>query len=404
MKVFHYKAKEGPEKIVEGKMEASDQDQVIAQLTSRGLFPLEIILQTTEKSDVPLSRFFFASKMPSLREKISFVDQLADLSSAGMTLLRAIELISKQSQSPIWRRILTNLKDSVRGGTSFSDALGKHPLVFSTFVVSMVRAGEQSGALDTCLREIAQALEREDALKSKIRQSLIYPGIILCFGLVTILVLLTFVIPRLEELYQDFGGSLPFFTKLVIGTSRILTSYGWLIAIVLTGCAIYLRGMLRSGKKTFRMFLAKLPWIGKLLDLEDTVHFTRTLGLLLKNGISIVEALAITQEIVQDRGLQEKIKRIKQAVIQGSQLARSMEELGTFTPLVVNFVQTGEETGGLDVSLEKISKIYEKEIEQRIKLLTTLLEPLLILIIGIVVGIIVVSMLLPIFQISLLVH
>lgn len=403
MKTFHYKAKESPQKIVEGEIEAQNRDQVVAELARQGLFPLEIVPQARQKSQ---ARFpaLLSRRAPTFREKIAFLDQLADLLSAGLTLVRALELAAEQYRKESWARLLTDLKEAIRAGKSFSDSLMKHSGTFSKFIVSMIRAGEQSGALETSLRSTAQAMEREADLRAKITQSLIYPAIIVSFGIVTIIVLLTFVIPRLEELYRDLGGSLPLLTRIVSGTSRLILSYWWLIGLscvaLFLACGIYMK---RAGLSA-RSLSKNVPWVGVLVHLEETIVFTRSLGLLLKSGIPIIEALTVAEDIVQERRFRSDIAQIRKSVVQGSAMAATMETLGTFTPLVVSFIRTGEETGTLDSALDKVSRIYDKEIDQRIKILTTLLEPLLILAVGIVVGILVVSMLLPIFEISFLIQ
>ncbi len=386
-------------------MQAESRDQVASRLSGQGLFPVEITARDgslAPESDSPSPSP--SSGGASLREKIAFIDQLADLSSAGLSIMRAMDVISKQPRTQFWNHLLADLKRSIQSGKSFSDALEFHPAVFSPFIISMIRAGETGGSFDLSLRQISQSLEREEDLRSKIRQSLLYPGVILSFGFITILILFIFVIPRLEGLYEDFGGTLPFITRIVIGLSRLALSFWWLFALLFAGAGLYLKNSSQKGNFSWRTFGLKMPWFGKMLRMEENVHFIRTLGLLLKNGVSITEALTVAGNIAEDPALQSHVAAIKRDVLQGHSLAHSMEGTGAFDALAVGFVQTGEETGTLDRSLEKISQVYERDIERKIKVLTTLLEPLLILTIGIIVGVIVISMLLPIFQISFLVR
>lgn len=405
MKTFHYKAKQGPKKIVEGEMLAESREQVVSRLSASGLFPLEITSQDSQSgSPQQTSALSPGSGSASLRDKISFMDQLADLSSAGLSIMKALDVISNQPRNPVWGQVLEGIKRDIHSGKSFSESLEAHPAHFSLFMVSMIRAGETGGSFDVSLRQITQCLEREEELRSKIRQSLLYPGVILTFGLVTILILFLFVVPRLESLYEDFGGTLPFITQMVIGLSRALGSFWWLLALGVAGAAVILKQNAKAGRASWHSIGFKLPWLGAMLRMEENVHFLRTLGLLLKNGVSITEALTVAGNIAENPSLQNSIASVKRGVMQGDSLAHSLEKTGSFDALAIGFVQTGEETGTLDVTLDKVSRVYEKDIERKIKVLTTLLEPLMILAIGIIVGIIVISMLLPIFQISFLVH
>lgn len=405
MKTFRYKAKQGPQKVVEGEMRAENRDQVASRLSGQGLFPLEITAENNSPDTDSLlaSTHSFTGKV-TLREKIAFIDQLADLSSAGLSIMRALDVISKQPRGPVWSQLLGGIKNSIHSGKSFSDALEFYPAIFSPFMISMIRAGETGGSFDLSLRQITHALEREEELRSKIRQAMLYPGVILSFGLITILILFIFVIPRLQGLYEDFGGTLPFITRMVIGLSRSMVSFGWIFALLLAGAGIYLKSASQKGRFSWRSAGLKLPWLGKMLRLEENVHFMRSLGLLLKNGVSITEALTVAGRIAEDSSFQSSITVIKRNVLEGHSLAHAMEGTGIFDALAIGFVQTGEETGTLDQTLEKISTVYERDVERKLKVLTTLLEPLLILAIGIIVGVIVISMLLPIFQISFLVR
>ncbi|MBI4550321.1 MAG: type II secretion system F family protein [Candidatus Omnitrophica bacterium] len=403
MKTYFYKAKEGPQKVIEGRMEAQNRDQVAARLTGQGLYPLEIV---PVSSPAGLKKWNFSWSRPELaaRDKISLIDQLADLSHAGMSIMKALEIVSKQEGRPERSALITTLKETIHGGRSFSEGLEKYPASFNRFAVNMIRSGEQTGTFDQACRRLAQAWEKEQDLKTKVRQALLYPSAVLGFGIVTVIVLLVFVVPRLENLYQDFGTTLPWFTRMVLAVSRFLAMFGWVLLLAAGALIWFLKRRSPDGRVGFRAALLRVPWIGPLLRLEETAHFTRTLSLLLKGGVPIIEALGAAGEIVREKQLGERIEQARAAVVQGESLAKAMEHTGAFDALTVGFVQTGEETGRLDDSLEKVSSLYEKHIDERLKVLTTMLEPLLILGVGSIVGVIVVSMLLPIFQISLLAY
>lgn len=399
-KTYRYKTKQADQKIVSGMVRADSSEEASLILARRGISAVEISL---ERSGKFLPSFFVPQRV-SPQEKIAFLEHLADLVEAGLPIFRSLEILSRQNQNPVFAHVLKDVKESIRAGKGVSETLEKHSAIFSPFTISMVRAGEQSGTLDASLRESALALEREHELKQKVNQALVYPGIILAFGVITVTVLLFFVIPRLEEIYQDFGGTLPFLTRIFIFTSRILTRFGWLAALLAAAGAYFWHHRAKQHLKHFESLLAKIPWIGTLKQLEDTVYFSRTLGLLLKHGIPIIEALDVSARVVGSRELSGKLSEVRGKVIQGISLAHSVEELGAFDPFVQSFIETGEETGSLEKALQKVSVIYEKRLESLIKISTTLIEPVLLLAVGIVVGLFVIGMLLPIFEISLLVR
>jgi len=404
MKTFRYKARKGLKDNVEGVIEAKSRDEAIVLLTREGLFPLNLTQEKGAKPFYADLRSLFGMSKILQRERIAFLERLADLTEAGLTIFRALEILSNQPQNQLFQNSLSDIKESIRTGKNLSDAMEKHQECFSPFVISMIRAGEQSGTLDIALRESSQALEREYEMRQKVTQAFVYPAIILSFGLLTVMVLLFAVIPRLEEIFQDLGGTLPLLTRFFVLISRILTRFGWLIAGAGLLFALYWKQNAKNHKKNLGAFLEKIPWLGKFRQIEDTVYFTRTLGLLLGHGISIIEGLTVAAQVIRSQGLRKKILGIKANVIQGASLAQAIEDEKAFEPIVLNFVQTGEESGSLDKTLQKLSGIYEKQLENLIKISTTLVEPILILLIGAFVGMIVISMLLPIFEISLLIR
>lgn len=398
--MFRYKAKQADQKAVSGKIEAASKEEARTLLSRQGLSSINV--ESSTQGDWLAS--FFTPKRISQREKIAFLEHLADLIEAGLPIFRSLEILVRQNRNPAFAPLLEDLRESIRTGRGFSETLEKHAETFSPFIISMIRAGEQSGTLDASLRESAQALERINELKQKVNQAMIYPGIILSFGILTIIILLVFVIPRLEEVYSDFGGTLPALTRLFILASRIFTKFGWFMAILAVAGIYFARRQAQKHRQRIENWLIRIPWIGTLKNLEDAIYFTRTLGLLLKNGVPIIEALGVSAKVVTNRELSEKLMEVKGKITQGSSLSHSIEKFGAFDPFILCFIETGEETGSLDKSLQKVSVIYEKRLESMIKISATLIEPVLLLAIGVLVGLFVIGMLLPIFEISLLVR
>jgi len=329
---------------------------------------------------------------------------MADLLEGGISLLRALELCQTQLKSKVGQSLIAHLNAEVAGGQNLSDALEGHSTEISPFIISLIRAGEQSGSLEQALHEIVRALEREQELKNKVTQSLIYPGIIAGFGIITILVLLLFVVPRLEEMYADFDTALPLLTRCIIALSGLVSTFWWVGLLGLGGLGVY--AFLKWERLTAfcGKVLRNTPWFGKLVTGEEAVHFTRTLGLLLGRGVTILEAITVAGKLLRVSDHEKRVKAMHDEIAGGHSLAQAIEEHWIKDPLISSFIRTGEESGSLERSLDRIAHFNERQLERQIKTVTTIIEPVLLLIIGLAVGLLVISMLLPIFEISMLVR
>ncbi len=401
MSRYSYKARVGPGEVVEGMIQAETESQAAEQLLRKGLHPLAINNIRAEHRGWSWS---------ALRRRVSpwdltqFTRQLSDLLGAGLTLYNALLTLAEQVESGRLREISADLAKQIRGGSSFSAALEGYPGVFSTLYVNMVRMGEKSGALEEILDSLADFSEREDDIRKKVRNAMAYPVLMSVVGIVTIVVLTVLVIPQLVLMFEEMGQVLPLPTRIMIAVSGFLTRYGWMILAVLVLLAVGIRrqGIGLRGRIFVDRVKLGLPVFGNMLRKVELVRFGRGLGILLKSGVPIIPSLEVMERTLRNTHYRNEIGVIRESVAQGRRLGTCLKESPYFSAFVANTVSIGEESGTLDRSLYKIAGSFEREVDQSVKLVTSLLEPVMILIIGGIIGFLVISMMLPIFQIDLI--
>lgn len=399
MPIFKYKAKDNKGKVISGTMDAENRSSVVNRLQTMDLFPVSIQDETAEKKKQ--QGFKFSSK-PRLADINSFIRQLSDMIGAGISLVKALNTIGDQMPNENLREIIKVVAGDVQGGDTFAVAISKHPTVFSKLFVAMVRAGEAGGMLDDVLMRLADYSEAELELKGKIKSSLAYPVVMICASSIAIAVIMTFVIPKIVIIFKDLNQTLPLPTIVLIKISAFFTSFWWIVLIAL-GAVIFLTMKFiktSKGKFLFDTMLLKIPMLGTIILKQEISRFSRTFGSLLRNGVSILKALEITEEVLTNDIVSQEVKMLPAHITQGEGVAKPLRNNPIFPVIVVNMIAVGEETGKLDEVLLKIAKSYEGQVERDIKTFTSLLEPMIILIMGIVVGFIVISILLPIFSID----
>jgi len=399
MSKFSYTAKTGPKETVEGSIEAESEQEVINQLTASGFFPLSVEKEDTRKSG--MLNFGKAGR----RELVLFTRQLSSLISAGINVLNGLTIIYRQTANKNFKSVLGQIITDVKTGNSFSETLEHHPQVFSRLYCSMVRTGEASGNMKEVLHRLAEFLEKEDEFKNSILSALIYPMFVLGVGAATVLLLLIFVIPGLVTLFEDMGQALPVPTRILIATSDFLRgNVGWLaiLIIVLVFLSKYIRRV-PAVRLTLDRWRVTNSLTGEITLKREISRLTRSLGLLVSSGILITQALETSVSIMSNSFLRKKINQLKERIKEGAPLSLAAREQDIFPEFVINILAIGEETGQLDRSLAHISDDYDKEIDRRLKNLTRMLEPAIILVVGVIVGFIVMAMLLPIFEMNLLV-
>ncbi len=402
---FIYKAKRGPAEIKEGKIEAENQNQAAAKLSSMGLFVLSIEEETV--AFIRQSRgglLFF--KPIKLRDLSNFTRQLSNLLDSGLTMLNGLGILMEQSENPHLRHTIGLIRDDIQGGTTFSAALAKHPKVFSVLYVSLVASGEISGSLESVLRRLSDFMEKDEESISKVRASMAYPALMAFVGFITIFVLLSFVAPRLTSIFIDLGQALPLPTKILIGISSFFARF-WVLIIIAIIIAVTVLGRwlkTKDGKAAFDAIKLKTPLIGSFVQKVEIARFGRTLGTLIGNGVPIIQALGVASSTLGNVLIKQDMEEAKKDVIEGASLSTCIKKSKHFPAMVTNMIAVGEESGTLEKSFFKIADAYDIEIDRTIKTITSLLEPSLILFMGMVVGFIVIAMLLPIFQLNLMIR
>jgi type II secretion system protein F len=402
---FIYKAKISPGKIKEGTIEAENQNQAALKLSRSGLF----ILSVEEESSVFIRKsrgMFRLLKSVPLRDISNFTRQLSNLLDSGLTMLNALGILIGQSENPYLRRIIGVIRDDIKGGATFSTALSKHPKIFSGLYVNMVESGEISGSLEDVLSRLSDFMEKDEENISKIRSSMAYPALMAFVGFITIFVLLSFVAPRLIVIFIDLGQSLPLPTIILIGISSFFAKFWVLIlaGLIFFAIVLYKWSKTQEGKAVFDSLKLKLPLIGPFIKKAEVARFARTLAVMISNGVSITKSLAVSGTTVSNTLIKKDIQQASKDVSEGASLSSGINKSKIFPSMAANMIFVGEESGTLERSLMKIANAYEIETDRTVKVITSLLEPMLILFMGVVVGFIVIAMLLPIFQLNLMIR
>jgi len=381
---------------MKGESQSKSANLVRAELRKQGITPTVV----KEKK----AGFFSGSggRITAL-EIATFSRQIATMLQSGVPMVQSFEILAGGQKNEKMRIMLMDIRDSISGGSSLYEALGRHPLQFDDLYRNLVKAGEGAGVLDTVLDTLATYKERIEALKGKIRKAMFYPVGILAIAVLVSSILLIFVIPQFEEVFANFGAELPAFTMLYVHASRFMVAWWWLILGVAVGTVFAYLAVLKRSQKLReyidRMAL-KLPVIGQILHQSAVARFARTLALTFKAGVPLVEALDITSDATGSMVYGRAIKRIRDDVSVGYQLNVAMTQVALFPHMVVQMASIGEEAGALDTMLFKVADYYENEVNNAVDALASLLEPAIMVIIGVMVGGMVVAMYLPIFKLA----
>ncbi|MBN2119661.1 MAG: type II secretion system F family protein [Candidatus Omnitrophica bacterium] len=401
MALYRYKAKETPQKLVEGNIEAATRDDAIKQIEQMGYFPVKV--EEISEGDATLVFKKVRTSRISSKEITIFSRQLATLIKSGVPILKALGVLVEQTSNMGFKNIISDVFNELKEGSKFSSCLSKYPKVFSTFYVAMVRAGEDSGNLEEVLFSLADYRTSQEDMVSKVKLALLYPVIMLFVGIGTIVFMLTFVMPRLMRIFEDMGEQLPVPTKILISVSQFL-SQNWIFILVGLGAFIaVLRFELRrkQARRIASNIKLRLPLVGSLLIKKELARLSRTLELLIKSGIPILKAIELTAPIIDNDIIREGFMESHKELAQGSSLGKTLKRCKVFPAFMTNLISIGEESGKLDLSLAELANSYEKDTQDSIKAFTTILEPIMILGMGLIIGFVVIGMLLPIFQINL---
>jgi len=394
MSVFTYRSTTMEGTVMEGVIEAADEKTALARLKNTGLIPLEInALQGKGILSTIRSR-------TTRGDLTAFTAELSTLLTAGLPLDRSLNILAEISDHRGMKEMVQALLTAIREGSSFSDALQKHPRIFPRIYVNMVRAGEAGGVLDIVLEKLNEFLESSKELRDHVTSAMIYPAILVVTGGISIIVLLTFVLPRFTAIFKDLGTSLPLATQILLGASEMLKSYGWLILGLLIGGGFMLKTYIASDRGQQRWDALKLGLMKDLIIKLETARFCRTLGTLLASGVPLLQALHNAKEVIGNCIIASSVEAVAKDAKEGKGLSAPLSRAGFFPPLALSMIKVGEETGQLDQMLIRIAVIYEKIMKQAVKRFMAILEPVMIMIMGLIIGFIVISMLLAVFSIA----
>lgn len=405
MAIYKYRARDGPEKIVEGTIESGTKEEAVEMLSLRGLLPVRVEEDTIlAKSKAKLHRLEISRRKIHSRSITVFSRQLASLIRAGVPILRAIDIISEQSEEQHFQNLLHNIYNDLKDGKNLSSALANYPSIFSPLYIAMIRAGEDSGTLQEALLRISDYRQRQEETLSNVRIALSYPVVMAIVGVITVIFMLTFVMPRLMNIFSNMGQSLPLPTRILLFLSAYLRKFWLWILLGFAVLILLLKGQAKAkaGSVFFSMLKLRLPVFGKFILKVELARFSRTLELLIKAGIPILKAIELTSPVLQNELIKERLLHSYKELEQGGSFGRSLKKSKLFPAFMTNLIIVGEESGKLEGALAEAANSYERDIEETIKVLTSVLEPLMILVMGLIVGFIVIAMLLPVFQINVM--
>lgn len=402
---FFYKAKKGPGDVVEGHIEAETEYTAISKLSQLGLYPIRVEKEDARSQGRGFYPSFFIGRV-RLRDMAVFTHQLSDLLGSGLTLLNALGVLFEQTENRYLKSVIQDVMAEVRDGAPLSAALSKYPNVFSRLFSSMVHSGEVGGVLEEVLRRLSQFYEKEEEVRAKIQMAMAYPILVLFLGAVTIFVLLSFVVPKLTIIFAEFGQILPLPTRILIKISNFFSEFWWLVlAFFMLFIFLLTRiNKTKEGKLRFDRFILSIPIMGEFIKKVEISRLTKSLATLLDNGVPILQSIEVVADTVSNEVLKRELVRMGAQIRDGSSFSRAIRASQHFPIFVMNMIAVGEEGGILEQSLHKVGDSYERDTDRLVKVMTSLIEPLMILSVGAVVAFIVVAMLLPIFQINLMVR
>jgi general secretion pathway protein F len=394
--LFAFQAVRASGDAVSATIDAMTQVEAIERVREQGLILVSIAPATAANLSAQSERKSFFGQLlrprkVSREQIIAFTRDLANLISAGLPLDRAFELLTSLAESPPLAALMQDLRDRVRGGRALSQALAEHPKHFDRLYVNMVRAGEASGTLGPVLQRISEFQERSEELRSTVKSALIYPFVLVGVAIAAVAVMLFYVVPKFGSAFKQFGKALPPATEKLLSLSQFLREDGWMILVGIIAIFILVRGRMRTPDGQMKWHLRKLtmPVIGELFQKIEVARLTRTLGTLLGNGVSLLPALTIVKDTVDNRALAQSLEGVLVRLKEGHGFSRPLMETGLYPKLAVHMVAVGEETGKLDTMLIKVADVYDREVTTSLKRALGLLEPILILSLAVVVGIII---------------
>jgi type IV pilus assembly protein PilC len=396
---YQYKVKDRQGRLLEGSLEAESTTLVVNRLRQMGYVPIAI----DAKDDTGLQKelnLSFGGK-PKMKDIAVFSRQFATMINSGLSLLRALYILADQTENKQLCTVIDHVRQDVEKGASLSQALSRHPKVFTRLYVAMVRAGETGGVLDSVLLQLASVIEKQVELRRKIKSAMTYPTVVFALCLLIVTAMLLFIVPTFKNIYSQLNGTLPVLTRVLIKISEIFKSFFPVFFLLGIGAVVGFKRWVRTdhGREIWDRVKLRAPVFGKLVHKTALTRFSQTLSVLLRSGVPILEALEITSETVNNTVLANAVKDVQSGVKTGESMAKPLGTHKVFPPMVVQMIAVGEETGAVDTMLDKIGEFYNQEVEATVNALTSLLEPLLIVMLGGCVGGMVIALYMPMFNI-----
>ncbi|MCW2957353.1 MAG: type secretion system family protein [Solirubrobacterales bacterium] len=380
-----------------GEVEAESKQAVSDQLKQRGLIVLDIAdKHTSRELNIKLLQKVKAAELTIMTR------QLATMVDSGMTILRSLYVLEAQTENELLQKAIVSIRKDVEAGLPLSEAMGRHPKVFSPLFVAMTEAGETGGVLDQALLRVADQLEKEDSLRRQVKAAMAYPAVVISFSLVVVLALVAFLIPVFIGIFDQFGGELPTVTKITVGASNLLTGYWYLLFAIVFGVSFTFRRwkVSEKGRPQWDRFRLRIPCgIGMIVQKVALARWSRTLSALMSAGVPLLLALEITGRTAGNAVVEEAMADVIASVRNGGTISGPLKDSSVFPGMVTHMLGVGEETGALDTMLSKVADFYEDQVEAAVKSLTSILEPVMIVVVGGMVGFIVISMYLPLFKV-----
>jgi len=395
---YAYKVRDRAGKTVSGTIEAESPSAVANKLKGMGYAPISIeAFNPGMKREIKLG----GKKKVKLKDLAIFARQFATMINSGLSLLRALNILTEQTENPTLRAVLAEVRNDVETGNSLSSAMAKHPTVFPPLMVNMTKAGEVGGFLDSVLLQVATNYEAEVRLRGKVKSAMTYPIVVFVMAILMCAVMLIFIVPVFAKMFEDLGSTLPFPTRVLVFLSGVLRKTAPLILVGLVAAwQVWKRVKLKEGvRNVVDPFKLKLPVFGPLFQKIALARFARNLGTMLKSGVPILQSLDIVSDTTGNVVLARAVRDVQESVRTGESISGPLTEHAVFPAMVVQMMAVGEDTGALDVMLMKIGEFYDQEVEATTESLTALIEPLMIAFLGVVVGGMIVALYMPIFKV-----
>ena len=394
---YDYKVRDRSGNLVSGQLIGDSETLVLQKLREQGMTPVEVKkAQAGLKMEINLR-----PGRVKLKQIAIFCRQFATMVNSGLPILRALSILSDQTDSKELAKVLVAVRTDVEQGSSLSNALGKHPKAFNNLFISMAKAGEAGGVLDDVLLKLADTIEKEVELRRQIKSAMTYPIVVLAMVMLIMAAMLLFIVPQFESIYADLGSELPLPTKLLLSASKAVRTYWWvfIVAVPVGRFALKRYKKTESGRARLDALKIRVPVFGPLFHKVALARFAATGGMLLRAGVPILQALDITKETVNNQVLSSALEDVKTSVREGESIAKPLGKHSVFPPMVVQMLAVGEETGNVDTMLDKVADFYNSEVAATVDALTSLIEPLMIAVIGGCVGAAVVALYMPMFNI-----